>query len=144
VDDSGSGDRRPGLQGRQPTRTEFLESILPLVLDSEVRKGIEAAFRLPADMTAERARSQLGNGSKVTAMNTVPFVLWSAGSYLDDFEEAMWQTVSARGDKDTTCAMVGGIVALRAGLNGIPKEWLRRRESFGPLLQTHCSKPDPL
>jgi len=129
---------------RVPGRTEFLESILPLVPDSEVRKGIEAALRLPADMTAERAGFQLGNGSKVTAMDTVPFVLWSAGSYLDDFEEAMWQTVSARGDKDTTCAIVGGIVALRAGLTGIPKEWLRRRESFGPLLQTHCSKPDPL
>jgi ADP-ribosylglycohydrolase len=32
------------------------------------------------------------------------------------------------GDIDTNCAMVGGIVANYTGSDGIPAEWLRRRE----------------
>jgi len=40
----------------------------------------------------------------------------------------MWQTVSGLGDRDTTCAMVGGIVALSVGQNGLPADWRRRRE----------------
>ena len=40
----------------------------------------------------------------------------------------MWTTASALGDVDTTCAIVGGIVALAVGSEGIPAEWLARRE----------------
>ena len=113
-----------------PTRREFLEAVLRHIPASDVRTGTEAALALPENTTAEMAGMKLGNGSRVTAMDTVPFVLWSAGSFLSDYEEAMWQTLSALGDKDTTCAMVGGIVVLRSGLEGVPAEWLRRRESF--------------
>jgi hypothetical protein len=31
-------------------------------------------------------------------------------------------------DRDTTCAIVGGIVALSAGRENIPSDWLARRE----------------
>jgi ADP-ribosylglycohydrolase len=40
----------------------------------------------------------------------------------------MWQTVSALGDRDTTCAIVGGIVAVQVGEEGIPPEWRQARE----------------
>jgi ADP-ribosylglycohydrolase len=40
----------------------------------------------------------------------------------------MWQTVSALGDRDTTCAIVGGIVSVQLGENGIPAEWRAARE----------------
>jgi ADP-ribosylglycohydrolase len=40
----------------------------------------------------------------------------------------MWQTLSALGDRDTTCAIVGGIVAMFAGLKSIPPIWLEKRE----------------
>lgn len=43
----------------------------------------------------------------------------------------MWATVSGLGDRDTTCAIVGGIVALRVGLAGLPSEWLSHREPLG-------------
>ncbi|MGV9565108.1 ADP-ribosylglycohydrolase family protein [Streptomyces sp. NPDC003480] len=33
----------------------------------------------------------------------------------------MWATASAGGDVDTTCAIVGGIVASRVGTEGIPR-----------------------
>jgi ADP-ribosylglycohydrolase len=117
-----------------PSRKDFLESVLPLIPESEVRRGIEEALRMEPDTTAQVAGALLGNGSKVTAIDTVPFVLWSAGSFMNDFEEAMWQTVSALGDMDTTCAMVGGIVVMRTGIAGIPQGWKRRREPFAGML----------
>ena len=70
----------------------------------------------------------LGCGYQVSCPDTVPFCLYCAGEFLDDYEEAMWQTVSALGDRDTTCAIVGGIVVMYAGLESIPKSWLEKRE----------------
>jgi ADP-ribosylglycohydrolase len=61
-------------------------------------------------------------------------VLWSAAGQLNDFEEALWQTAGARGDVDTKCAMVGGIVAGFTGFKGIPERRLRKREQL-PLNQ---------
>jgi ADP-ribosylglycohydrolase len=58
----------------------------------------------------------------------VPFSLWCASRHLDRYEEALWATVSGLGDRDTTCAIVGGIVALRVGAEGLPRDWLARRE----------------
>jgi len=61
-------------------------------------------------------------------LDTVPLALWCAGERLDDYEEALWLTVSALGDRDTTCAIVGGVVAAYTGAGGIPGAWLRARE----------------
>jgi ADP-ribosylglycohydrolase len=38
--------------------------------------------------------------------------------------------VSVEGDIDTTCAIIGGIVALSAGRDSIPPEWLSAREAL--------------
>ena len=111
-------------------RAEFLEATLAYLPESKVREGVEKALRLDPDTTAELAGALLGNGSHTSAMDTVPFVLWSAGGFLNDFEDAMWQTVSGDGDMDTTCAMAGGIVVMRTELSGIPEEWMRRREAL--------------
>jgi ADP-ribosylglycohydrolase len=54
--------------------------------------------------------------------------LWACAHRGHRFDEALWTTVSALGDRDTTCAIVGGILALRAGYAGIPAEWRRARE----------------
>jgi ADP-ribosylglycohydrolase len=43
--------------------------------------------------------------------DTVPYAIWCAARHLDDLVEALWATVSVGGDIDTTCAIVGGIVA---------------------------------
>jgi ADP-ribosylglycohydrolase len=42
----------------------------------------------------------------------------------------LWLTVSGLGDRDTTCAIVGGIVACHVGLKSIPKDWLKQREKL--------------
>jgi ADP-ribosylglycohydrolase len=86
------------------------------------------ARALPPDATAQQAAEALGNGSLVSAQDTVPFVLWCAAHQIDSYEDALWATASGLGDIDTNCAMVGGIVACYTGPEDIPEEWLRCRE----------------
>ena len=45
-------------------------------------------------------------------------------------EEALWRTVSGLGDRDTTCAIVGGILALGVGEKGTTGAWVRAREKL--------------
>lgn len=117
------------LRGKTPpTLPEFLDAILPHVPDSEVREKIRHARRLELRASVMLAMAELGNGSQISAQDTVPFVLWCAGQHLDNYEEALWLTVSGLGDRDTTCAMVGGIVACRVGIAGIPEAWRQARE----------------
>jgi ADP-ribosylglycohydrolase len=55
-----------------------------------------------------------------------------AARHLDDLAEALWTTASPGGDMDTTCAIVGGIVAGRTGTAGVPREWLVACEPLPP------------
>jgi ADP-ribosylglycohydrolase len=114
--------------GDRPSRQALIDVILPHVPNSLVRMKLHHARNLAESASVLLAISALGNGSQVSAQDTVPFVLWSAGEQLDNFEEAMWQTVDAYGDIDTNCAMVGGIVASYTGMEGIPAEWIASRE----------------
>lgn len=93
----------------------------------ETQQGIFRALALGPVPVAEAARI-LGNGSKVIAADTVPFALWCAAHHLHDFPGALWAAVSAGGDCDTNCAIVGGLVALATGLSGIPDAWRAARE----------------
>jgi ADP-ribosylglycohydrolase len=54
--------------------------------------------------------------------------LWVVAHHADSYAGALWTVASALGDIDTTCAIVGGIVALRTGLAGIPPAWRAARE----------------
>ncbi|MCB9452623.1 MAG: ADP-ribosylglycohydrolase family protein [Anaerolineaceae bacterium] len=115
--------------GECPDRKAFIEMVLPHVPDSQVKAGMLKARDLPENLPIwPDVVREIGNGSGISAQDTVPFVLWSAGTYLDNYEEAIWQTASAGGDVDTTCAMVGGIVAGYVGIENIPAEWIVRRE----------------
>lgn len=92
------------------------------------RDGLIRAFTLLERDDPAEAASILGNGSSVVSYDTVPFCLWSAAKHLDSFEEAIWATVAGLGDRDTTCAIVGGIVSLAVGRQGIPAAWVAARE----------------
>jgi ADP-ribosylglycohydrolase len=111
-----------------PDRPTFLDLILPHIPDSIVREKTRHARDLPSGTSVELAASALGNGSQVSAQDTVPFCLWCAGEQLANYEDALWLTVSAGGDVDTTCAIVGGIVAGYVGDDGIPSAWRAARE----------------
>jgi ADP-ribosylglycohydrolase len=91
-------------------------------------EGIGRAIDLPDDASVIDAVRALGSGQKVISSDTVPFALWCAARFHDQYEEALWNTVEGLGDRDTTCAIVGGIVALSAGRDSIPDAWLVARE----------------
>jgi ADP-ribosylglycohydrolase len=101
------------------------DEVLARTPESPTRAGLVAA-RQGIDRPLEDIVEVLGSGDQVLSSDTVPFVIWCATRFLDaGFEEAMWQTVSGLGDRDTTCAMVGGIIGVR---HPPPAEWLAARE----------------
>lgn len=109
---------------------DLIAAVLPHVPAGEVRDGIRRAHDLPVNTTTHAAAEILGNGSRASVQDTVPFALWCAGKNLTNYEEAIWQAASALGDVDTICAMVGGIVVARTGITGIPDEWRQHREAL--------------
>jgi ADP-ribosylglycohydrolase len=111
-----------------PLGPRYIEAVLDHLPDGELKARAREALALGAELSIERVVRVLGDGSFVSAQDTVPLVLWCASQHLNDYERALWLTVSALGDRDTTCAMVGGIVACRVGRPQLPGQWLARRE----------------
>ena len=110
---------------------EMLAFALEHTPKGETHDGLARASSLRLAATMEEAVSLLGNGSRITAPDTVPFALWCAARHIDDYAEALWTTVSAGGDNDTNCAIVGGIVVLAHGLGAVPEAWRAAREALG-------------
>jgi ADP-ribosylglycohydrolase len=107
---------------------EFFGEILRLTPESQVRRGILLASQTPADVPQHEVAKALGNGSLVTAPDTIPFCLWMAAHHPGHFVDAIGKTISAGGDCDTNAAIVGGIVALSVGRASMPEDWLGARE----------------
>lgn len=104
--------------------SDLLDAVLSRVPDGEVATGLRRATRLRPSLDPRHAAGTLGCGYRISAADTVPFAVWCAARHPDDLVEALWATASAGGDVDTTCAIVGGIVAARTGLSGVPTTWL--------------------
>jgi ADP-ribosylglycohydrolase len=108
----------------------FFDEILRLTPESKVGRGILLASQTPAEVPFQDVARLLGNGSLVTAPDTVPFCLWMAAHHSHGFVDAIGKTISVGGDCDTNAAIVGGMVALSAGRESIPNEWLEAREKI--------------
>ncbi|MET9806453.1 ADP-ribosylglycohydrolase family protein [Streptomyces halstedii] len=104
--------------GGPPTPEALLDGVVALVPRSAVGAGLRRARDMLDYRDAGTVAAVLGNGRRTSAHDTVPFALWSAARSLGDFEEAFWVTAQAGGDVDTTCAIVGGVVA--SGPAGAP------------------------
>lgn len=118
-----------GLKGSWQFRGKsLLEISCSRTPEGATRRGLEKALALPFETPVSEAVEVLGNGERVTAPDTIPFAIWCAARHLDDFKEAMWETVSGLGDRDTTCAIVGSIVPLARGWEGLPTDWYRMTE----------------
>ncbi|NKY54831.1 ADP-ribosylglycohydrolase family protein [Nocardia flavorosea] len=116
--------------GVRPAPGEFLTAVLGHLADGETARSVGRARTL-LGASVEHAAAELGNGSRVTAQNTVPFTMWAAATYLDNYPAAITACIEADGDIDTTSAIVGGIVATYTGkdsLAGLPATWLAARE----------------
>ena len=116
---------RPRVEG-----AAWLREVADHVAPGLVRDGIGNAIALLPLDDARSAAASLGNGREISAQDTVPLCLWVVAKHPDDFAEAFWATASAGGDIDTTCAIVGGILGARLGLEGVPGQWLRRCEAL--------------
>ncbi len=114
--------------GRTAPRGDLLQTACEHTPRGRVRQGIELAMTIPFETWEFDAANALGDGSNVTAMDTVPFCLWTAARHLDDYEEALWTAIRVHGDIDTNCAIIGGIVALAVSHYGLPRDWMRSTE----------------
>jgi ADP-ribosylglycohydrolase len=100
------------------------------VLDYTPWGTVRERIALVSGMTANtnwQVVGAVGNGSKVTCVDTVPFALWQAHQALlqGSFEDAINSVIEVGGDTDTVAAIVGGIIG-----NRVPpsKEWVDRTE----------------
>lgn len=107
---------------------ELLREVAAQTPAGATREGLERAATLGLDTRVATAAAALGNGMTLIAADTVPFAVWCAARHLDDFEAALWTTIAGLGDRDTTAAIVGGIVASRVGVGGIPAAWIAAAE----------------
>ncbi|MGW0431269.1 ADP-ribosylglycohydrolase family protein [Micromonospora sp. NPDC003197] len=121
------------LAVRQVSAEELLPQVAARTPDSEVAARLRLLTRRPFSRQPQWIAGEVGCGSLISAVDTVPYAIWCAARHLDNLVEALWATVSAGGDMDTTCAIVGGIVAARTGLDDVPDEWLNAREALPPL-----------
>jgi ADP-ribosylglycohydrolase len=121
---------RIGASAQPAGQGMILEAAIDLTPAGDVRDGLARATKLPPDIDPGQASAILGNGSQVTCPDTVPFCLWCADRFLHSYEEALWAAVSALGDADTNCAIVGSIVVMAVGPESIPRAWLASREAL--------------
>lgn len=104
---------------------DLIEQVASFTPESETKRVILLGRGIePRDV--EVAAVDLGVGWDISAQGTVPFCIWMAAHYMSTFEGALMLTASMGGDCDTTCAIVGGIVATVP--DELPAEWLSRTE----------------
>jgi ADP-ribosylglycohydrolase len=59
------------------------------------------------------------------AYRSVPVSIYAALRHLDDFSLALSEIIACGGDTDTTAAITGGLVGIKATPAGIPESWRR-------------------
>ena len=111
-------------------RSELFAAVLDRTPEGATRRGLVEASSLELAATPDVAVRALGNGSEVTAPDTVPLCVWLACRHLHNYAEGLWTVVKCGGDIDTNGAIVGGIIALAAGADSIPPEWRASREEL--------------
>ncbi|WP_165777663.1 ADP-ribosylglycohydrolase family protein [Amycolatopsis antarctica] len=116
------------VSGPDTEPAEFLGEVATVVRGGPVRDRILRTGRMTGE-PANAVAAAVGNGAETRALDTVPFAIWCAATHLADFREAMWTAASVGGDRDTICAMVGGIIGNTAE---IPERWW-----------AHCEPPPP-
>src|SRR5262249_20867601 len=115
---------------KEATKRGLFDEVMAHTPRSEVLRRIEHAALLDFSLSIETVVSLVGNGRNISCQDTVPFCVWVAANHLDDYRTAIVRTIRAAGDIDTNCAIVGGIVSLAVGREGIPSDWLADREEL--------------
>ncbi|PTT29942.1 crystallin J1 [Chryseobacterium sp. HMWF028] len=111
------------------TQQDFIQKIQNELNDSDMKSKLNKSLYLDGNPSIELLIRTLGNGIKMTAQDTVPLVIWMLSRYRNNFEQCLWNTVSALGDRDTTCAMAGGVSILCCNENTVP-DWTKNVENW--------------
>lgn len=98
----------------------LLRETVSLMDASETREKLMQAMAFDFSIEPEEAAQVLGSGQRMLAQDTVPFAIWCAARHLGDFQATLWSTVTGLGDRDTTCAIAGGIAA---AVDPVPDHW---------------------
>lgn len=118
------------LENKEIDPNDFILQVAERLPDTDTKAKIKKSTTISYKYNIETVKSILGNGSKIMVQDTVPFSLWCAAHNLTNFEEAIWKAVSVLGDRDTICAIVGGITIMSCAENTIPKTWMDSVEKF--------------
>ncbi|MFZ4931685.1 ADP-ribosylglycohydrolase family protein [Chryseobacterium sp. Mn2064] len=108
---------------------DFIQKIQNELNDSDMKSKLNKTLYLDGKPSTELLIRTLGNGVQMTAQDTVPLVIWMLSRYRRNFEECLWNTVSVLGDRDTTCAMAGGVSILYSSESILPA-WTKRVENW--------------
>lgn len=111
------------------SQQDFIQKIQDELDDSDMKSKLNKALYLDGNPSIELLIKTLGNGINMTAQDTVPIVVWMLSRYRNNFEECLWNTVSALGDRDTTCAMAAGISILCCYGHSVP-DWTKNVENW--------------
>lgn len=114
-------------QGAAPDFVTLIDLVLEYLPQNSISTRLQHANALSPGMPAPFGAAWLGNTGSDDTREIAPFAIWCAGSYLNDFSGALWHTAFAQGALTANCAIVGGIVALATGAQGIPHEWQQNR-----------------
>jgi ADP-ribosylglycohydrolase len=107
----------------------MFDEVLTHTPPGQVADGVREAAGMP-DAPPEEAAELLGIGKLLSAPDTVPLALWVVARHPDDYEAAIRTVAPLAYDVDTLCAIIGGIIAGRVGVDGIPQAW---RDATEPL-----------
>lgn len=118
------------LNGELLPSDSFYDFIIENMPESDVKSKIKKAKTLPANYDIRTIVSVLGNGTNLSAQDTVPFALWCAAHHTHSYSEAIWTAIQALGDRDTIAAIIGSIVVMSAGPESIPQPWIEHAEKF--------------
>jgi ADP-ribosylglycohydrolase len=119
-----------GLKNDRISPNEFINKVIAELPDTDTRSKIKKSTTIPYSYNIETIKSILGNGSNIIVQDTVPFSIWCAAHNLHNFEAALWKAVSILGDRDTICAIVGGITIMSSNDEYVPIEWTKAVENF--------------
>jgi ADP-ribosylglycohydrolase len=106
----------------------ILDRVVACVPRGRVREAVRDARALLVTSNPLGVAQELGNGSRASALDTVPFALWVVARHRSEWDSALWASVAP--GADTVCAIVAGV--LGAGLTGgaLPREWVGRTEEL--------------
>jgi len=116
--------------GENISKEEWLDTIIEYTPESDLKYKLIKIKHLPESYHIRTIVSALGNGTKMTAQDTVPFAIWNVYHFMSNFKDCLWSTVSGLGDRDTTCAIAGGIAIMFSESRHIPKIWCNSVEKW--------------